>query len=211
MVHLDGFFVMQVYQVFTRFRQRIAPGPHGFVQGARQYRYRAILPHIEAARLPQDHSLTCRIKLIGYAQQRRAFLQKHRKISEYDSENLLYTVIESILQTPEFLSVDCAIHVSLISILKDYTLLEDDEMAYARNPLTHVDFLLFRRMDKSPLLAIEADGTAYHSSDSIQAERDQKKGRIFEKCGIPLLRFRTDGSGEREKIQRWLRQAAENS
>lgn len=146
----------------------------------------------------------------GYAQQRRGFLQKHRKISEYDSENLLYTVIESILQTPEFLSVDCAVHVSLINILKDYTLLEDDETAYARNPLTHVDFLLFRRMDKSPLLAIEVDGTAYHSSDSIQAERDRKKDRIFEKCGIPLLRLRTDGSGEREKIEEQLRRAIED-
>lgn len=40
----------------------------------------------------------------GYAQQRRAFLQKHRKISEYDSENLLYAIIESVLKTPEFIS-----------------------------------------------------------------------------------------------------------
>ena len=147
----------------------------------------------------------------SYAQQRRAFLQKHRRISEYDSENLLYTVIESILQTPEFLSVDCAIHVSLINILKDYTLLTNDETTYARNPLTHVDFLLFRRIDKSPLLAIEVDGTTYHSLDSVQAERDQKKNRIFEKCGISLLRLRTDGSGEKEKIERWLRQMVGNS
>lgn len=141
----------------------------------------------------------------GYAQQ-RAFLQKHRKVSEYDSENLLYAVIESILRTLEFLSVDCAIHVSLVNILKDYTLLEEDEMTYARNPLTHVDFLLFRRMDKSSLLAIEVDGAAYHPLDSIQAERDRKKNHIFEKCGIPLLRLRTDGSGEKEKIEQYLRQ-----
>lgn len=89
-------------------------------------------------------------------------------------------------------------------------MLEDDETAYARNPLTHVDFLLFRRMDKSPLLAIEVDGTAYHSSDSIQAERDQKKDRILGKCGIPLLRLRSDGSGEREKIEEQLRRAIED-
>ena len=66
--------------------------------------------------------------------------------------------------------------------------------------MTHVDFLLFRKMDKSPLLAIEVDGTAFHAAGSAQAERDQKKNHIFKKCEIPLLRLRTDGSGEREKI-----------
>lgn len=141
----------------------------------------------------------------GYAQQRRAFLQKHRNVSEYASENLLYAVIESILQMPEFLSVDCAVHVSLVNILKDYSLLDAAETAYARNPLTHVDFLLFRRMDKSPLLAVEVDGTAFHAPDSTQAERDQKKNRIFEKYGIPLLRLRTDGSGETSKIEQALK------
>lgn len=143
----------------------------------------------------------------GYAQQRRAFLQKHRKISEYDSENLLYVVIELVLQTPEFLSVDCAIHMSLVNILKEYSLPDDEETAYARNPLTHVDFLLFRRMDKSPLLAVEVDGTAFHAPDSAQAERDQKKNRIFEKSGILLLRLRTDGSGEKARIKQALKAA----
>ena len=73
--------------------------------------------------------------------------------------------------------------------------------------MTHVDFLLFRKMDKSPLLAIEVDGTAFHAVGSAQAERDQKKNHIFEKCGIPLLRLRTDGSGEREKIAAALQSA----
>ena len=93
----------------------------------------------------------------------------------------------------------------MVNILKDYSLLDAAETAYARNPLTHVDFLLFRRMDKSPLLAVEVDGTAFHAPDSTQAERDQKKNRIFEKYGIPLLRLRTDGSGETSKIEQALK------
>ena len=62
-------------------------------------------------------------------------------------------------------------------------------------------------MDKSPLLAIEVDGTAFHAVGSTQAERDQIKNHIFEKCGIPLLRLRTDGSSEREKIAAALQSA----
>lgn len=141
----------------------------------------------------------------GYAQQRRAFLKKHRRISEYDSENLAYAVIQEILQKTEFSFVDCAAHVSLVNLVKDYSMLTEEETVYARNPLTHVDFLLFRRMDKSPLLAIEVDGAAFHAAGSVQAGRDEKKNRIFEQCGIPLLRLRTDGSGEMEQIEQGLR------
>ena len=45
-------------------------------------------------------------------------------------------------------------YLSLVNLVKDYSLLNHEETAYARNPLTHVDFFLFRKMDKSPLLAI---------------------------------------------------------
>lgn len=140
----------------------------------------------------------------GYAEQRRAFLKKHGRVFEYDSENLLYAVIRDILQKAEFSFVDCAAHVSLVNLVKDYSMLTEEETAYARNPLTHVDFLLFRRMDKSPLLAVEVDGAAFHAAGSVQASRDEKKNRIFEKCGIPLLRLRTDGSGEKEQIEQGL-------
>ena len=79
-----------------------------------------------------------------------------------------------------------------------------ERIAYARNPLTHVDFLLFNQMDKQPVLAIEVDGGS-HKSGSKQAERDMKKNSILEKCGVPLLRLRTDGSGEKEKIKNALK------
>ena len=146
----------------------------------------------------------------GYAEQRQIFLKKHGRISEYDSENLIYGVIRDILQQSEFASVDCAIHVSLVNFVKDYSILDEYEAVYARNPLTHVDFLLFRRMDKSPLLAIEVDGIAFHSTGSVQAGRDEKKNRIFKKCGIPLLRLRTDGSGEKVRIEQALLAAVSN-
>ena len=141
----------------------------------------------------------------GYAEQRRAFLKKHGRVSEYDSENLLYAVIQDVLQKEEFSFVDCAVHVSLVNLVKDYSMLTEEETAYAHNPLTHVDFLLFRRMDKSPLLAVEVDGVAFHAAGSTQADRDEKKNRIFELCGIPLLRLRTDESGEKERIEQGLR------
>ncbi len=141
----------------------------------------------------------------GYARQRREYLQKHRRVSDYDSENLLYAVIEGILKKEEFQKVGCAVHVSLAALVKDYTLLDEEEKAYARNLLTHTDFLLFNKMDKSPIMAIEVDGARFHKAGSKQAARDAKKDRIFPKCGIPLLRVRTDESGEESRIESALK------
>ncbi len=143
----------------------------------------------------------------GYAQQRREYLQKHKRVSEYDSENLLYAVIEGILKKEEFQKVGCAIHVSLATLVKDYTLLDEEEKAYARNLLTHTDFLLFNKMDKSPIMAIEVDGTRFHEAGSKQAARDAKKDSIFQKCGIPLLRIRTNESGEESRIESMLKES----
>lgn len=137
----------------------------------------------------------------GYSAQRKVYLQKHKRVSEYDSENLMYSLIQEILSEEKFAAIGCAVHVSLATLIRDYTVLTEEECRYARNPLTHVDFLLFRQMDKQPLLAIEVDGTAFHEPGSKQAERDAKKNSVLKKCGVPLLRLRTDGSGEREKIE----------
>ena len=71
-----------------------------------------------------------------------------------------------------------------------------------------MDFLLFNQMGKQPVLAIEVDGTGFHEAGSKQAERDKKKNSILEKCAISLLRLRTDGSGEKEKIKAALQTVA---
>ena len=68
-----------------------------------------------------------------------------------------------------------------------------------------MDFLLFNQMDKQPVLAIEVDGTGFHEAGSNQAARDMKKNSILKKCAVPLLRLRTDGSGEKEKIRNALK------
>lgn len=140
-----------------------------------------------------------------YAQQRRAYLKKHKRVSQYDSENLLYSIIEEIIHKEDFQNIDCAIHVSLASIVKNYELLNENEKQYVKNPLTHTDFLLFNKMDKSPVMAIEVDGVRFHPPGSQQSDRDNMKNNIFDKCGIPLLRIRTNESGERERIESMLK------
>lgn len=120
-------------------------------------------------------------------------------------ESAVFSVIEEILREETFQKVGCAIHVSWVTLVKDYALLNEEEKIYAQNPLTHVDFLLFNQMDKAPIMAIEVDGTSFHRAGSKQAKRDARKDSIFQKCGIPLLRIRTDESGEERRIESALK------
>ena len=50
------------------------------------------------------------------------------------------------------------------------------------------------------MLAIEVDGYKYHKEDTVQGSRDVLKNNIMKIYGIPLLRFKTNGSREKEKI-----------
>ena len=143
----------------------------------------------------------------GYYKQRKDYLIKHKRVSEYDSENIAYAVIEKILSLPEFSKIDCAIHSSVATLIRDYSLMTDEEVRYASNPLTHLDFLLFNKMDKKPIMAIEIDGTRYHAEDSRQAERDLLKNSVMEKYGLPLLRIRTNESGVENRIISKLRES----
>ena len=54
-------------------------------------------------------------------------------------------------------------------------------------------------------MAIEVDGIKYHAEGSRQAERDAMKNSVLDKCGIPILRIRTNESGEETRIISVLR------
>ncbi len=142
-----------------------------------------------------------------YTQQRLEFLRKHKRISEYDSENLMYGAICDMLQeTPELpLSVIC--HQKLRLLIRDHEKLTDEERRYATHPNTHVDFLIYNSITKAPVLAVEVDGFHYHEEGTRQAERDRMKDEIFTKYKIPLLRLPTNGSGEIQKIKEQLLQS----
>lgn len=136
-----------------------------------------------------------------YTEQRIAFLQSHCKISEYDSENLTHALLCNILrQNKAFNHLGIYCHIPLRYIIKDFSILGDDEKKYARNFLTHIDFLIVNHVSKEPVLAIETDGYAFHNEGTAQHSRDILKDRIFEKYCIPFIRLSTTGSGEKELI-----------
>lgn len=139
-----------------------------------------------------------------YTEERIAFLRKHKKVSEYDSENLMYSLIEEIIANNKYSSLGVVCHFPLNMLIKNPELLNEQECRYTMNPATHLDFLIYNRIGKKPVLAVEVDGYEYHKKDTLQASRDSLKNHIMELYEIPLLRFKTNGSGEREKIVEML-------
>lgn len=75
-----------------------------------------------------------------YTTQRRAYLQKHKKVSDYDSENLMYALIDDVITENKYFSLDVVCHFPLNMLIKDPVLLNEQECQYAMNPATHVDF-----------------------------------------------------------------------
>jgi len=67
----------------------------------------------------------------------------------------MYSVIEDVLMADEFSKLNVVVHQPLNSIIRDPHKLTDEETAYAMNSWTHVDFLIYNYIDKSPVLAIE--------------------------------------------------------
>lgn len=140
-----------------------------------------------------------------YAEARREFLKRHRRISEFDSENLTYALLERVLEAePAFRHLGVLCHQPLRQLIRNWTLLNDEERRYASNGATHLDFLIYNQVSKQPVLAVETDGYLFHKQGTRQSERDRMKDRILNRYGLPLLRLSTTGTDEEAKIHTQL-------
>lgn len=136
-----------------------------------------------------------------YTEQRMAFLETNSLISEYASENLTYALLNDIIASENcFRVLKVLCHIPLRQVVSDTSIMTEEELKYAANYSTHLDFLIINRVSKLPVLAIETDGYSYHNDMAAQHQRDVMKDHILSCYGLPLLRLSTKGSNERERI-----------
>lgn len=140
----------------------------------------------------------------SYANSREIILKKYGRISDVESENLMYCVIRDVLVQNEFSQYEVVTHVPVRMILNDLQKLNTRELSFATNHLTHVDFLIFSKLTHQPIMVVEVDGFAYHNTEK-QRERDHVKDTILQKYDIPIVRFSTIGNSESEKLIAALR------
>ena len=134
-----------------------------------------------------------------YEKERLDYFKKHKKISNYDTENIMYHLLNKVLEYYKDLTFTFRYPVNIL--IKDKTLLTEEERKYASHHNTHIDFLIYNKISKIPLLVIEVDEYKYHREDNKQKERDILKNNILSKYNIPLIRLTTNGSREESIIR----------
>jgi len=140
-----------------------------------------------------------------YTEARLHILKKRKRVSKYDSENLAYGEIETVLREKVYRGYGVIFQFPLSTLVRDMEHLTIEEATYASHPWTQTDFLIYRKVDKSPVLVIEVDGYAFHREGTRQAERDILKDSVLKKCGLPILRLSTVGSNETSQIREKLK------
>ncbi len=143
-------------------------------------------------------------------EERKKYLKNRLHFSTFDSENLMYNKIKELLSLDEYKTYDVKDRVyPLRKIVNNKEILDEEEIKFI-NRNSHIDFLIFNKFNKKPVLAIEVDGFYYHNK-AEQKIRDQKKNNILKKCNIPLLRFKTNECREvyrlREKLDEIIKQS----
>lgn len=143
----------------------------------------------------------------AYTKERLQLLQPYSKVSDYDSERAFYKLLSDMLVKYNLNTLKIYNNYPLRNIIKQTEILTDEERRYLFRSGTHVDFLLSDVVTNQPILAMEVDGSTYHSRGSKQHERDMIKNSIFSKFPeISFQRFSTKGSSEEEIILSILRQ-----
>ena len=63
-----------------------------------------------------------------------------------------------------------------------------------------MDFLFYNKISKGKLFVLEVDGIRYHEQDKKQAEHDDIKNRVLQSNNIPIYRFKTNESNEKQRL-----------
>lgn len=127
-------------------------------------------------------------------------------IAQEKSEDIIATVLRDIKNSRITHPFGFVMHYRLSRILDITGISDAQDRAFVSNPNTHCDFLIFNTMDKSPVLALEVDGSQ-HETDAIQKVRDKRKDRLLTEAGISMLRLKTTGIAIEDKVIDAIRHA----
>lgn len=116
------------------------------------------------------------------------------------AEEAVFNQIRQCLPEFESLKMGMKTHYSLHHLILNDSLLTEEEIVFANNPLTHIDCLLYNNVTYDPLLAIEFDGWTYHQMSEIQSERDRLKDSILDKIGLKYVRISSTELITKERI-----------
>lgn len=125
-----------------------------------------------------------------YTTERLAYQSRHQ-VSGQLSETLFYDTLLKALNGVGRSELSVLCHYPLERLIADVSLLDAEERAFVKSPLSHVDFLIYNSLTKRPLLVIEVDGWSFHKGSTTQQARDALKDRLLSKYDLPPYRIST--------------------
>lgn len=137
-----------------------------------------------------------------YTAERLAYEATHPSVSNHLSENLIYEVLIKAIVDLKLTNTEVLCHYPLSRLINDWSLLSEEEKAFAESPFSHVDFLIYNSLTKQPLQTIEVDGWHFHQNSDVQQSRDALKDRLLTKYGLCPHRISTTETVNVETIKK---------
>ena len=98
------------------------------------------------------------------------------KISEYESENIIATILDDLCKSKRYGLLSFKFNYPLRKILRADTISDFEDKNFILAPGTHCDFVIFNNLNKRILVIIEVDGKQH--GNTIQKQRDTRKDRL---------------------------------
>ncbi len=122
------------------------------------------------------------------------------KKSEYKTENIINILLKTeILNLNKYNNLDFSQQYRLKNLLNYSDDFTEDELKFIKT-VSSLDFIIFSKFNKKPILAVEIDWFNYHENDLEHQKKDRLKDSILVKSWIKILRLPTNWSNEKQKI-----------
>jgi hypothetical protein len=122
----------------------------------------------------------------------------HKQPNHYKTELLMCNIINQVLCHHNLIGY--AMHIRLSKLVNVPDTFNEKEKRYILHPWTHVDFFFYNKVSKEKLFVLEVDGIRYHEQNKKQAIHDDIKNRVLQSNNIPVFRFKTNESNEKQRL-----------
>ena len=134
-----------------------------------------------------------------YSEYSNILLSKYKdRPNDHKTELLMCDLINEVLK--DYGYIGYSMHTRLGNLVNVPDTFSAEERRYILHPSAHVDFLFYNKVSKEKLFVLEVDGIKYHEQDKKQAEHDKIKDRVMQLNNIPMYRFKTNESNEKQRL-----------
>jgi superfamily I DNA and/or RNA helicase len=154
--------------------------------------------YLYGSEITHDSTVTSVFDVL-YSEYSNILLSKYReRPKDHKTELLMCDLINEVLK--DYGYIGYSMHTRLGNLVNVPDTFSTEERRYILHPLAHVDFLFYNKVSKEKLFVLEVDGIKFHEQDKKQAEHDKIKNRVLQSNNIPLYRFKTNESNEKQRL-----------